>query len=41
MRVLLPSHFQDSLDTYALSILFRPQMETREELEENSKMPPK
>lgn len=32
--VLLPSHFQNFLDTYALLILFRQQTETREELEE-------
>lgn len=33
-EVLLPSHFQNFLDTYALLILFRQQTETREELEE-------
>lgn len=38
--VLLPSHFQASLDTYVLSILFRQWTETREEPGKNRKMPP-
>ena len=37
---LLPSHFRDSLNTHALSILVREHPEIREELEKNRKMPP-